>query len=453
MDFRIRYVKHSLEEIEMGQVIFYQPDQDVDGVSATSNVKGFTTLTALARAWGIPLDSVATIAAHSNKLEDKQPWCMELENPRRSLYVVPRTQGSLQTRNMARKLLRDAVLDCNNALQLSHFNFIQGDLPETEISAVLEVIRDCASKDGPPAVIIDIDVRKKSEFERLYDRVLSEGDKARSDLIHDEQKHPPLKAARLIPEFIQQKQSVLDVVDSQLGVVSKKGGEVFSSGLSALTKGEFYVLGLNPCSGGKYPTVRDHVANWDLIDFSAFTHQSWHPEDWNRDCYELQETIDCKKRWGITRHQRAVVKLITSLTDVSDMRTIFATNAIFAASKSAESFRAQTGLGLNQAFELCWPLHKHFLNIVRPKVIICLGLGEFDSSYALIRAKSRAVKAIKELKTDKWKCHYADINLGTVRITPLVIGVKHPSRFGYQLKESDENDMRSRMPFLGKRLS
>ena len=39
--------------------------------------------------------------------------------------------------------------------------------------------------------------------------------------------------------------------------------------------------------------------------------------------------------------------------------------------------------------EECWCVHKKMLAVVRPKYIVCLGNGESDSAFSLVREKAK----------------------------------------------------------------
>lgn len=237
--------------------------------------------------------------------------------------------------------------------------------------------------------------------------------------------------------FLTLREETLRRITDSLGDFAARGGEVFSSGLSALAPGDYYVMGLNPCGGGNYPSIKNHVKNWDLINFSGFTDQSWAPEDWKIDCYKMQQSIDCAERRGKSVHQRAVTRLITAISPEIGVRSIFATNAIFAASRSAKSFREEIGESLAEAFKKCWPIHQYFLSVVRPKVIICLGYGESDSAYSLVRTLAMSDGTI-ERRHKGYKCFIGNLDTENGTLRPIVLGIFHPS-YGYRLAEQEEN--------------
>lgn len=245
----------------------------------------------------------------------------------------------------------------------------------------------------------------------------------------------------------QHKQEIIRILlDSENGVGEefvKKGGEVFSSGLSAIQSGSIYVIGLNPCGGANYPSIQDHVKNWSLRYFSGFLDQSWHPADWGADCYGLQDHIVCDIRNGQSRHQKTVVKYLTKCFKHSedDIRNTFATNAVFIASTSADSFKTEHQLSLWEAFERCWPLHQYFLSKIKPTIIFCLGNGETQSAYAFLR-KIYGDHRLIELQENRRIFKYFKCSDGL-----WVIGVRHPSRFSFPKDTTELDDFLARIKF------
>jgi len=103
-------------------------------------------------------------------------------------------------------------------------------------------------------------------------------------------------------------------------------GQVFSSGLNALKPGSIYIVGLNPCDGKVYPSIRDHVSRWELDNFSAFVEQCWSPECWNKDCHGLQKSLRCSHGRGSGPHQIAVQRIVKRALPGADIRSVFATS-------------------------------------------------------------------------------------------------------------------------------
>ncbi|MFA5941847.1 MAG: hypothetical protein WC809_21060 [Sinimarinibacterium sp.] len=230
-----------------------------------------------------------------------------------------------------------------------------------------------------------------------------------------------------------QKADIVRLLNEMPGSFANLPGEIFSSGLSALTPGDFYLAGLNPMAGSRYPTLRDHIADWRLDSFSAFLHQCWNKTCWNVDCYGLQHSLQCTHERGTDRHQMAVRRLMERARPGFDLARLFATNAVFARSASASSFQKENGLSMAQAFDVCWPLHKYFLSIVRPSIILCLGYQQGGSAYSLFSRKAAgglvtpvsSFTAGRKFPSFKSTEMTFDINGG--RLSCLIVGIRHPS--------------------------
>src|SRR5712691_7618507 len=182
------------------------------------------------------------------------------------------------------------------------------------------------------------------------------------------------------------KRQLVNVLTSELGPFGQLRGEVFSSGVDTLQRGPLYVMGLNPGGApGVYKlSILEHVDTWDLTNYSAFTDQCWKSKCWEKDQYGRQESLRCRCTScarGKDRQQLAIIDAIKrAFPDEKHPRTVFASNAIFAASRSADTFFEDTrnSYTLKQAWELCWPVHRFLLSIVRPKVVLCLGYDSFS---------------------------------------------------------------------------
>jgi len=234
------------------------------------------------------------------------------------------------------------------------------------------------------------------------------------------------------------KDGLLDLMGADFFV--RCHGEVFSSGLSALQKGNLYIVGLNPGAGNRYPTIRNHVEDWNLADFSAFTDQCWSTECWSVDCYAKQSSLKCNRRDCQrgkdkiqAQHRRVVVRTLEVLgQSESDLSSVFATNAIFARSMKGDTFRRDVGYSLAAAWQYCSTVHRYLLNIVQPTVIVCFGYGKSNTSYSMMKSLCTNLSDQYSYSQDGWKidnfrwvtgkCHLTDW-IGEV----LIVGVRHPS--------------------------
>lgn len=233
-------------------------------------------------------------------------------------------------------------------------------------------------------------------------------------------------------DFKKKRKNILDIINGQLNSFWDLKGEVFSSGLDSLVNGDIYIVGLNPMYGTKYRTIREHVESWSFSNYSAFRDQCWQKSCWEIDCYGFQNELSCSCKRGDSKHQKAVLDIIEIIKPKCNPSTIFATNAVFVCSKSADNFSKEHNLSLSDAFEICWPIHQFFLSIVRPKIIICLGLSEYNSSYSLFKKKGNVSKFIDPLKLNgrkfpSIKCDNACFIIDNLELKTKILGIRHPS--------------------------
>lgn len=164
----------------------------------------------------------------------------------------------------------------------------------------------------------------------------------------------------------------------------RRPGQVLYSGLDTLKRGQFYVMGYNPALDGVTNEKSQLIATLDYpgIDgpWSAYVHQCWKCD--GKRCVHLGPDGIPKTE----RHQRNVKNLFHDHGGPIPLAPyeVFAANAIFVASKRASDIAKEEATLWNQ----CWPIHQAFLREIRPKCIICLGMGEKESSFSLLRTKA-----------------------------------------------------------------
>jgi hypothetical protein len=236
--------------------------------------------------------------------------------------------------------------------------------------------------------------------------------------------------------YAEVKRRVLNAMAEIPEEIQRLKGEVFFSGLTALKKGNFYLAGLNPGKGSAYPTIKQHVEEWSLETYSAYVHQCWRDECWDKDCYGMQATLTCSCVRGDSKHQRGVRRVLARCGN-QDPEAVFATQAVFAKSHSAKSFRSDCQLEMRDVFNACWPLHRLFLSVVQPKVIICLGYQDNCSSFAFLRSKGSPVSELrphhlsdssgKKERFARFKSVNVKFDDSCIPGTPLIVGLYHPS--------------------------
>lgn len=164
---------------------------------------------------------------------------------------------------------------------------------------------------------------------------------------------------------------------------SRPGG-VLLGGPSTLRPGPVYVMGLNP-AGDPEKITEPLIETLAAPDgHSGYTHECWHLAcPGGAACVHLGadgRTLPS----ALVRHQRNMIALAGAL--LGTPATLFSANAIFARSTSKRMLEAQTGLGLRDWWNACWPVHQAFLAIVRPRLVVTLGYGETSSAFGLLRA-------------------------------------------------------------------
>lgn len=211
-------------------------------------------------------------------------------------------------------------------------------------------------------------------------------------------------------------------------------GGVFSSGHVTLKRGDFYVVGHNPGGNEEDPiyknlTIRKDLENWNKKERDDWS--SFFPTDdpWRKDGKD-------------TPHQRRVRELGKILHGTEEgIRGIFCSNAIFVRTRASHLLQRVTLLDYQ---ERCWQVHKVWLDIVKPRLIVCLGNDERDnaSSFALMKewmgAQDRTVhrkdcKHPGRRRTKFVKWFDATVTVGSQEVQSSlscrVVGVPHPSRF------------------------
>ena len=190
-------------------------------------------------------------------------------------------------------------------------------------------------------------------------------------------------------------------------------GHVLNSGWDTVAPGEVYVLGLNP--GGlpeRAPTVDAQLRATPSGPRSAYD------ECWN-----------CPA--GTHPHQRRVKRYLQAL-GIERPAAVLASNVYFPTTRDAAALvklaRSQFG-GLDLLGQACWQVHARLLEMVRPRVLLCLGNSERRSalSAVLARTPARMVRKPNFSNFRAGKFFVADMTHAPERPT-LVFGVPHPSR-------------------------
>lgn len=204
---------------------------------------------------------------------------------------------------------------------------------------------------------------------------------------------------------------VILVVKQHLGEDAQKPGAVLYNGWDTLRPSNdgLYIMGFNPGGDSETSVIKSLE---ELND----KYCSYEDECWG--C-----KIDCQQRdhYGKHRHQRNVRELAMILG--RSVRCVFSANAIFIRSKTQGDLKECPKL-----FEKCWPIHKRFLSIVKPRIILCLGNKEDLSAFALLR-EMLAIEPNQVRRCGHVKAFSSAIAVSDREtINSHVIGVRHPSQ-------------------------
>lgn len=197
-----------------------------------------------------------------------------------------------------------------------------------------------------------------------------------------------------------------------------ESGKVLYSSDATLCAGDLYVLGYNPGGHTDLPSIAKDLESFVGRQSNAYCDEEW--GDYAR---------------GNAPIQRRLQWLMKELS--LDIHRTCASNLIFLRSKSA------MGVNYPQDAALCWPVHRAILNVVKPKVILCLGMGH-PSAYSFIRDHAFDVGSIATEESffsghKPWNCH---ATFGRIDARPTtVVGIPHLARY----KIVDKKDVVARI--------
>ncbi len=188
---------------------------------------------------------------------------------------------------------------------------------------------------------------------------------------------------------------------SQQNLLNRSGAVLYSAA-KTITKGDVYILGLNP-GGTQGPTLAEH-----LEKLPAKIDNDYLATDWgNRDGTLAPLQIRLAELLKVWNHY---------------IEDVCASNLIFMQSRDA------SGIQFPEDAALCWPVHEKLLEIVQPKRILVFG-NSSRSPYRFLFDKfgSNAFESIILAGHGNWKCRsFVATHLGRkVR----VYGLPHLSRY------------------------
>lgn len=207
----------------------------------------------------------------------------------------------------------------------------------------------------------------------------------------------------------------------------RKPGAVLYCGADALRPGRAYVMGLNP---GEDPKVNKRPLIDTIPDRTAFgeyTHECWRCEQGKSRCEHLGSDGGVLAS-ALVKHQVIAIRIADALGIAP--AELFSVNAIFGRSTRLSTLFEQTGFTLEAWWERCWTVHRRFLAVVRPKVIVSLGYGFQTSAFGLLKAKFPQAEA-RSIEEGGRRCgreFEAVIDLGPGdALRTRIVGVPHPS--------------------------
>ena len=170
--------------------------------------------------------------------------------------------------------------------------------------------------------------------------------------------------------------NVLDRVRHALSGILDRPGAVLFSGADTLVSGAFYVMGFNPGGNPDWPDEGSDLISGDCSSDVQTIHASFERgmsnyNDWTDGRYGSGGTLS-----PLQKRIRSVFEALGT-----DPRRTFSTNALFTRSSAASRTEGPWQLW----WEHCWPVHRMFIAVVRPRVIVCLGDGPDPSTWELLR--------------------------------------------------------------------
>ena len=192
---------------------------------------------------------------------------------------------------------------------------------------------------------------------------------------------------------------------------------IYSDTNNTLKSGDYYFIGFNP--GGEQDrniTLRDAIQNLDR-DHSIYL-------------VPYRQHLNSGK---LEKLQKRFQKLFEVL-DI-DPHSVFCTNLIFEASRNISELE-----NISYKINIFWKAHLKFLDIIKPKVIICNGNGSLSSySYILTLLKDQVeTKESKCAGHGNWKIKSCSGDINGKNY--LVIGIPHLSYYAPSISSQRKLD-------------
>ena len=197
-------------------------------------------------------------------------------------------------------------------------------------------------------------------------------------------------------------ESIAARIDPRLRKVS---GKVFYSGRVAFSgTASVYVLGGNPGGDPGVKAAETVGAHTEVVLADA-------PAEWSAYCDESWGG----RRIGDAPLQRRLQHLLSSLD--LDPRRVPASNLVFTRSRRSADLRVD----IDTLIEMCWPVHQAVLATLRPKALICFGVGIGERVRRRLDARQH-IGSFEEQNGRRWQSHAWKTLTGL-----MVFGLTHPS--------------------------
>lgn len=153
----------------MGQFTKFHPVIDglkTDAISVSSNVSGFSPLTAIARYYGLSSSHMEQLANESNIKKEVGVYPFNNSNSKIYLMVVPET-GALNSYDAGNKLMNDLLAACAyckvKSLYFYHYAMVLNELMSNEWRGILTSINQLSEK-MDLQIVIALDQTQKENF-------------------------------------------------------------------------------------------------------------------------------------------------------------------------------------------------------------------------------------------------------------------------------------------------
>lgn len=160
MHLNFHIINNTHDEISMGHKLWFEPIHGCDVISATANAPGFTPLIAVARHYGWDYD----LLARASKACNASGEVVIVQSVTPTLVLVPATKGCGPIAAIMADYLRALRAVNPTCLHFTHYGFLQGHFPTSEVAVVLNGLLGGLLPNSVRALIVDVDLRKSTEF-------------------------------------------------------------------------------------------------------------------------------------------------------------------------------------------------------------------------------------------------------------------------------------------------